>query len=639
MTRGLLLWMVVAVAAGLGLRAVELQQRPLHNDEAVNALKFRQLWEGGGYFYDPVEFHGPTLAYSTLLWNKLTLMSDFPHMSETRLRSLPVIFGLGLILLLPLVAQGLGRTATISAAIFTAVSPVMVYYSRDYIHETLFVFFSFLALAAGWRHSQTGKLGWILLAGAAIGLMQATKETFVFNVAAIMGALLLNEFFPSAHLPGKPVKAFGPWQILGAGLAWLVVVVLLFTSFFHNLPGLLDAARTYSYWTQRAGGNSPHINGWGFYWLRLLFFHRDGGPFWTEGFLLLLAVIGGVAVFRRKGLAEGSAGWVRFLVFYTVLLALVYTVLPYKTPWCAIDFWVGVIGLAGVGVAALLTWVHRRALKAGLIIVLLAGTLHLAAQALWQSSAEYTASPLNPWVYAQTLPDILNLVANVDGVAKASPEGDALRLDVIAPGDDYYPLPWNFRRYDHVGYQTNVPGFAKFVPGTLQDVPALMARLLDRSNTVAQFLTRAGITNNLDKDHAGDPDHLERLLITNLNRIIAGPLIYDTNLFNGIRLRPATADLLLRKPQGNDLMWLNRRLLEDACTNEIGVNNLPAEPYAAVTVISPKLEPDVDQTKAGEMVGMFELRPAVFMELYVQTNYWNAYLKAKEAQGTNKSER
>ena len=193
MTKGFPLWMLLAALLALGLRSVQLDRRPMHNDEAVNAIKFRDLWEGAGYRYDPNEFHGPTLAYSTLLWEKLTLARDFARFTETRLRSLTVLFGVGLVLLLFLVSDGLGRNATLAAALLTAVSPVMVYYSRDYIHETLFVFFIFLALAAGWRYCQTGKIAWILLAGAAFGLMQATKETFVFNIAAVMGALLLNE--------------------------------------------------------------------------------------------------------------------------------------------------------------------------------------------------------------------------------------------------------------------------------------------------------------------------------------------------------------------------------------------------------------------------------------------------------------
>src|SRR5206468_4093392 len=110
------------------------------------------------------------------------------------LRLLTVLFGVGLILLLPLIADGLGRGATFCAAVLTAVSPAMVFYSRYYIHEMLLVFFTLLALCAGWRYIRSRKLGWALLAGAAIGLMQVTKETFIFTLVAAVLALFLNRF-------------------------------------------------------------------------------------------------------------------------------------------------------------------------------------------------------------------------------------------------------------------------------------------------------------------------------------------------------------------------------------------------------------------------------------------------------------
>ena len=37
----------------LALWSLVLDQRPMHNDEAVNGIKFGQLWEHGGYKYDP----------------------------------------------------------------------------------------------------------------------------------------------------------------------------------------------------------------------------------------------------------------------------------------------------------------------------------------------------------------------------------------------------------------------------------------------------------------------------------------------------------------------------------------------------------------------------------------------------------
>ena len=61
----------------------------------------------------------------------------------------------------------------------------MVFYSRYYIHEMLLVFFTALAAMAWWRYGQSGRFGWCALAGVGLGLMWATKETFVFAVLSL----------------------------------------------------------------------------------------------------------------------------------------------------------------------------------------------------------------------------------------------------------------------------------------------------------------------------------------------------------------------------------------------------------------------------------------------------------------------
>src|ERR1700734_540203 len=106
MSRGLILGLLLAVFAALALRCPQLAIRPMHNDEAVNAIKLRALWEKGTYRYDPQEYHGPTLPYFTLAWVKLIRVPDFAQCDEAELRAVTVIFGVGLILLLPLIADG-----------------------------------------------------------------------------------------------------------------------------------------------------------------------------------------------------------------------------------------------------------------------------------------------------------------------------------------------------------------------------------------------------------------------------------------------------------------------------------------------------------------------------------------------------
>src|SRR5438034_816387 len=125
MNKNLTVGLLLAVGVGLALRCPRLDCRPMHNDEGVNAIKFGQLWERGIYHYDPNEHHGPSLFYATLAVARLTSSPDFEHLTETKLRLITVCFGLGLILLLPLMADGLGRTAVIWAGLFTAVSPAM----------------------------------------------------------------------------------------------------------------------------------------------------------------------------------------------------------------------------------------------------------------------------------------------------------------------------------------------------------------------------------------------------------------------------------------------------------------------------------------------------------------------------------
>jgi uncharacterized protein (TIGR03663 family) len=459
MTRFLALVLLFTLAVGLALRWPEFNQRPFHNDEAVNAVKFGQLWEGGGYRYDPNEHHGPSLYFAAQGLGKLIRAPKLDQYSDAQLRLVTVLFGLGLLLLLPLTVDALGRTGTVWAAVFTAVSPALVFYNSYFIHESLLVFFTFLALAAGWRYWRTRKLGWILLAGAAVGLMDATKETFVITMGSATLAAGLNQVWNRwLDASGPPVKAPRlAWSHLAAGVGvWVFVAVLLFSSFLTNASGPLDSLRTYAPWLNRAGGDSPHINPWYFYLQRLLFFHVGKGPVWTELLIFALAVVGAVAGFRRVRLSGANASFVRFVALYSFLQAGVYTVLAYKTPWCLMSFWHGMVLLAGVGSASLLRSLRPPALRLGLTVALMVGSAHLAWQA-WQAMTTYAADPRNPYVYAQTSKGLMPVVEKIYSLSNVHPQHDQMLIQVMSHDDDYWPLPWYLRRFDNVGWWSEVP--------------------------------------------------------------------------------------------------------------------------------------------------------------------------------------
>ncbi len=448
---------VLLLAAGaLTLRLPRLEERPLHTDESVHALKFKGLWETGTYRYDPHEYHGPSLYYLSWPLAKASGAGSIAELNVSTLRWLPVLWGVGLILLLPWVADGQGRAGALWAGLFTAISPAMVFYSRYYIHELGLVFFTFLAMAGAWRYARSAHWAWALAAGAGLGLVVATKETFVLQGAAASGGLALGmvwgrwlgEERESPKWSWKPIAA-------GCGLA-AVIWLVLFSSFFSNASGPLDSIRTYTPWIERAEGASPHIHPWSYY-LGLLAYQRTGrGPTWSEGMILGLGLVGIVVGLRQRREDWTGVGWIRFVAFYTLLLTLIYSVIPYKTPWCLLGFWHGWILLAGVGAAALVGWSSRWPIRATVAGLLLVGSGHLALQA-YRASYIYFDHPRNPYVYAHTLSSVLGLVERVEGLAKVDPGGEGMLIKVMARNGDYWPLPWYLRRFERIGWWGEVP--------------------------------------------------------------------------------------------------------------------------------------------------------------------------------------
>jgi hypothetical protein len=543
--------LLVAVGA-FAFRLPRLRLRPMHADEANQAHKAGVLHDQGRYRYDPREHHGPTLYYLTqpVFW--LSGARSFAESTETTYRLVPVLFGTGLVLLLLLVRDGLGRPEAAWAAVFTAVSPSLVYYSRYYIQEMLLVFFTFLVLAAAWRYKRTRGLGWALLAGAALGLMHGTKETCVLAYAAMALALgtklawrawrdyvvrraraesqwpgvagpwpraeAPDDEAPEPPLPGRP--AYPGWHFLAAAGIGLALSVTLFSSLFVHPRGPLDSVSTYLTYLERSGGERAHEGPWHYYLSMLLYAGRaehpwwvgwsfalvfllvvaaaigvakrrgasiahghwaprvlavivisaaaayaiipsvyyyvvqltpgrPTGPWWSEGFVVALAVGGIAAAVTRCGVTRTHAPFVRFLAGYTLVMTVAYAAIPYKTPWNALGFLHGIILLAGVGAAAVVRILPTWPLQ-GVVACLLAVATYQYAGEAHRASYTFATYETNPYAYVHTSPDVLRLTERVAGFARVHPEGDALVIQVVA--DDPWPLPWYLRRLPRVGY-------------------------------------------------------------------------------------------------------------------------------------------------------------------------------------------
>ena len=500
--RGLIL---CALLGAVAFRTVRLDLRPMHADEANQAVKFGDLLERGDYRFDPKDHHGPTLYYLTLPAAWAAGETTLAGLDERVLRLVPAVCGAALLLLFLLFSGGLAREATLAAAALAAVSPALTYYSRFYIQETLLVFFLAALIGAGWRYAKKRSAWWAIVAGAAAGLMFATKETSLVLFAGLAAAFVLLSFVEhlGAHRRGV-VTAGGGWVwrdprtglpnafhaalFLTAGAA---TATLFYTSFFQNPQGLVDSIRALGASFARAGHPGVHAHPWYYYFQTLAYSRAVGGPVWSEAFLLFLAAAGGIDALGHDAGRDGSPRFLRFILFFTVVTASVYSLIPYKTPWNMLPFYLGLVILAGNGVALLLRVSRFKLVKVLILAILVPGFADLARQG-YRANFKQPADPANPYVYAQTSPDFLKLVAEVEKAAAAAPEKRNVLVEVVAPPEETWPLPWYLRKFGRVGYWTSPeaarrdiqPGQAAVVisaAGFADEVAAALGERYDQS--------------------------------------------------------------------------------------------------------------------------------------------------------------
>jgi uncharacterized protein (TIGR03663 family) len=449
MTKKCCVLILAATIVALVLRLPRLQQRPMHTDEAVHAIKFKDLLEEGVYEYDPNEYHGPTLNYLTLIPARLSSARKLTEVNEITLRIVPVLFGVSLILLIFLIGSGMGSSAAVYTAVLTAVSPAMVYYSRYYIQEMLLVSFTFGVIVFGYRYTQSRKIIWAILAGMSMGLMHATKETCIIAIGSIflaLGITLLMRREKSSIV--NILRVVKPLHFLSFLAAFGIISILFYSSFFSNPRGILDSIRTYTNYFERAGGNSLHIHPWYYYIKMLLYSRFFDGPRWTEAIIVLLALVGFIAGIIKKYISCGNIHLIRFLGFYTLIMTVIYSVIPYKTPWCMLSFLHGMILLAGVGAVVLVRLVPNVLPRLIILLLIFESTVFLT----WQSylnNYEYYSDSRNPYVYAHPTDEVFTIVESIEEMARAHPDGYKMHIQVICPGKDYWPLPWYLRRFEY----------------------------------------------------------------------------------------------------------------------------------------------------------------------------------------------
>ena len=303
----------------------------MHTDESINAYIIGGLLAGEKYHYDPQDRHGPALYILAKPVTQLCGAKNFSELTETQLRLSTVLTGTATVLLFGAGVELFGFIPCLVAALLFAFAPLPVYYSRYFIHETFFVAATFGLLLSGWNAWQKKSLVSAALAGLCAALMLACKETAAIHFFALGLAAIIGWRFQSVgKIPPRRI-----W--LAATFIFLVTTILLFTWGGQNWPALADLFRAIPNFAARASGQGHEKPFW--YYIRLL----GGG--WSGAVILGLASLG---IFRAVRSPRQT-----FLVVYALVIFAIYSTIPYKTPWLALNLWLPLAVFAGIAVEGL----------------------------------------------------------------------------------------------------------------------------------------------------------------------------------------------------------------------------------------------------------------------------------------------
>jgi len=461
---------ILALLAGLWLRFADPGLKPLHHDEGVNSYFLLNLADHNDYKYNPENYHGPTLYYFTLIFLKLFGERDLA------LRFWPALCGGASIALVWYLRRDIGVRGAAIAAFLIALSPGLVYFSRDFIHEMTFVFFA-LAIVVGIReYRRTKSFVWIAEASIAAGLLFATKETAIITVIVVVlaavSAIVIDELRSRIRKRDLTFQAIVTQlqgfsrsliisrdHLLAAALIFIAVNVIFYTSIFMNWRGILDAFAAVIMWSKRSGGEHVHA-----------FDYYVGIIAKLELPLLLISLIAGVVIVWK------GSRFALFLAAWAFGMALSYSLIPYKTPWLVLSILLPMALAAGAGMEILLGSIRSVPLRT-LVVVVLLGTVLLSGVMAWRvnfrsyddnDNKEGYLMPvgkrlkLRPYidgqygyVYAQTDREILQLVDAVKNESGALGSGDGTTIYISSPA--YWPLPWYLRSYNNAAFSGELP--------------------------------------------------------------------------------------------------------------------------------------------------------------------------------------
>jgi len=408
------------------LRFFMLDLRPPHHDEGVNGWFANQVWANGYYHYDPTNYHGPLNIYTLFAFQALLGQNLYVLRLPTVLISLLSIYWITLF------SSFIGRRTALIAALAMALSPANVFFGRYINIDTSLTFCAILITWGIIGLYQEGKSKYLWATGMGITGMILIKETYIINIIVFIvawGVLSFWErFFPSQQIQrskqlwlAKDLK-----QVIFTGIG---LIIFFYSGTFLDLPGVNGLFQTFQTWLktgQSSGHSKPFL-----YWTTCFFQYEQ------------IAMIGLFLAVRCLFIPSNK--WIRYVSIYGLGMFLVYSIIPYKTPWCIVNLLWPFYFVFGELVANFLKTKWRNEIT----ITLVALFLFSSFLTIRLNFFHYDDNK-EPYVYVHTSRDINKFVTPLLKIAKDDNANYNLVGHIIREGE--WPLPWILGDFTMVGY-------------------------------------------------------------------------------------------------------------------------------------------------------------------------------------------
>jgi uncharacterized protein (TIGR03663 family) len=461
----------------------------------------KHLINNAGFKYDPV-YHGPFQYYlADMVFNIAGEHSIF------LLRIPMVVCSIMVLFFLFLYREYTGKFGLIFALVLVATSPALVYYSNLANYEDYISGFNILGVGLfllGIRKRNP----WIMsLSGVVLLGLMTIKETALVAWFCIFFSYLLMNFLlymknrPSANikiLEDCLIKLFrGDYNnfILKYLLPAIISIVIagivfmaLYSSFGSNNTGIHDGLTSWMYW-KNTGASSGHVKEFSYYTGLILEY---------DFMITFFFVIGAIII-----LFTSRDRYQLFLCFWAILLWLVYSYIPYKTPWLLINFLIPFAIVAAVGWNILFKMLETslyRYVVVLFIAIFAINSLQIAIKAKWFDYDDES----NKLTYVHPYRDFEEEIKAIYSLSMASPEGKDVEISVAAL--EYWPLPAYLYGYNSIGYFGGVRGRdvninAPILINDSKDTPELREYLLSSDVNdyvkIRDFRQRPGVTHTI----------------------------------------------------------------------------------------------------------------------------------------------